>query len=186
MFIKKSSPPFLAILFTVITFCSLSYAADSGDSKLAASSESASAKLAVKQTIQWQPYASGIKAIKEGKKKGFLHFYTDWCHYCKIMNNNTFTDAKIIAYLNENFVTIRVNAEKEKAVAREYGVSPVPDNWFIGDDASALSHQPGYIPPEMLLNMLKFLHTDSFKTMKFSEFLKQQEKAPGPGKPVAQ
>lgn len=185
MFIKKSRIPFLTVLFTAITFYSLSYVADSTAAKPAAD-KSASANAAVNQKIQWQPYASGIKAIKDGKKKGFLHFYTDWCHYCKVMNKETFTDPKIIAYLNKNFVTIRVNADQEKAVAKEYGVAPVPDNWFIGDDASPLSHQPGYIPPEMLLNMLKFLHTDSFKTMKFSEFIKQQEKAADPGKPVSQ
>lgn len=185
MSIKKSTVPFWTILFFVMTFCSLSYAADSAG-VVPKAAKSASSRTSVKQNIQWQPYASGIKAIKDGKKKGFLHFYTDWCHYCKVMNKNTFTDAKIIAYLNENFVSIRVNAEQEKAVARQYGVSPVPDNWFIAEDASALSHQPGYIPPERLLDMLKFLHTNSFKTMKFSEFIKQQEKTADPGKPITQ
>ncbi len=180
MFIKKSTVlPFWSILFFIMIFCSLSHAADSSP----ATAKSAPPHDIAKQTIQWQPYASGIKAIKSGKKKGFLHFYTDWCHYCKIMSKDTFTDPKIIAYLNQNFVPIRVNADQEKAVAQQYGVSPVPDNWFIAEDASALSRQPGYIPPETFLDMLKFLHTNSFKTMKFSEFIKQQKKS-GLGKPA--
>jgi thioredoxin-related protein len=170
--IKKSTLPFLTALLTIITFCSFSHAAD----KAAATPVNA---------IQWQPYESGIKAIKDGKKKGFLHFYTDWCHYCKIMNKETFTDPKIIAYLNDNFVNIRVNADQEKAVAELFRVKPVPDNWFIGDDATPLSHQPGYIPADKLLVMLQFLHTNSFKTMKFSEFVNQQQKkAAGSGKPA--
>ena len=127
--------------------------------------------------IQWQPYDAGIEMIKNQNKKGFLHFYTDWCTYCKVMNNQTFVDSRVIDYLNDNFVSIRVNADQQKEVARKYGVSRFPNTWFISEDTSALSSQPGFIPPDMLLNMLKFLHTDSFKSMKFSEFMKNQDHA---------
>lgn len=125
--------------------------------------------------INWQPYETGIRMVKDQNKKGFLHFYTDWCTYCKEMNKQTFVDSKIIDYLNDNFIAMRINADKERDVARKYGVTRFPITWFIAEDSSALSSQPGFIPPDMLLNMLKFLHTDSFKNMKFSEFIKQQE-----------
>lgn len=172
MSIKKTTISLLAALFTIITICSFSHAAD----------KAAAAPVA---SIQWQAFEPGMQAIKDGKKKGFLHFYTDWCHYCKVMNKETFINPQIIAYLNENFVNIRVNADQEKSVAEMFRVKPVPDNWFIGDDATPLSHQPGYIPADKLLVMLQFLHTDSFKTMKFSEFAQQQEKAESSGKPTA-
>lgn len=136
--------------------------------------------------IQWQSYDNGIEMIKNQNKKGFLHFYTDWCTYCKIMNKETFVDSKVIDYLNENFVPIRVNAEKEREVAKKYGVSRFPNTWFIAEDSTTLSSQPGFIPPEMLLNMLKFLNTDSFKEMKFSEFIEKQEKAAEQKKTVTQ
>ena len=175
MSIQKSTLSFMAALFFAITFYSVSHAADQAG---AATDKSApSTVAAANQPIHWQTYASGMKAIKDGKKKGFLHFYTDWCHFCKKMSQETFTDPKIIAYLNENFVNIRLNADQERDVAQQYVVSPVPDNWFIGDDGNPLSHFPGYIPPERLLAMLQFLHTDSYKTMKFSDFIQQQEKA---------
>ncbi len=142
--------------------------------------------LAEKNEIQWQPYENGMKMIKDQNKKGFLHFYTDWCTYCKIMNKQTFVDAKVIDYLNDNFVSIRVNAEKQKDVAKKYGVNRFPNTWFIGEDSKSLSSQPGFIPPEMMLNMLKFLNTDSFKNMKFSEFIEEQEKAQEQKKTVTQ
>jgi len=128
-----------------------------------------------KDAIQWQPYDAGIKMIKDQQKKGFLHFYTNWCTYCKIMNKQTFTDEKIIAYLNDNFISIRVNAEQERAVAKEYGVSRFPSTWFISEDSTRLTSQPGFIPADMLIEMLEFLNTDSFKNMKFSEFIKLKE-----------
>jgi len=132
--------------------------------------------LAEKKEIHWQSYENGMKMIKDQNKKGFLHFYTDWCTYCKIMNKQTFADAKVIDYINDNFIPIRVNAEKQKDIAKQYGVTRFPNNWFIGEDSKALSSQPGYIPPDMFLNMLQFLNTDSFKKMKFSEFMENQKK----------
>ncbi len=102
------------------------------------------------------------------------------------MNSQTFADAKIIDYLNKNFVAIRVNAEKEKEVAKKYGVNRFPNNWFIAEDNSTLSSQPGFIPPDMFLDMLKFLNTDSFKNMKFSEFIQKQEKTKDKEKAVTQ
>lgn len=142
--------------------------------------------MAEKKEIQWQPYETGMKMIKDQNKKGFLHFYTDWCTYCKIMNKQTFVDSKIIDYLNDNFVSIRVNAEKQKDVAKEYGVNRFPNTWFIGEDSKSLSSQPGFIPPDMLLNMLKFINTDSFKNMKFSAFIENQKKAQEQEKTVTQ
>lgn len=142
--------------------------------------------MAENKAIQWQPYDTGIKMIKEQNKKGFLHFYTDWCTYCKIMNKQTFVDPKIIDYLNNNFISIRVNADKQKDVAKKYGVSRFPSTWFISEDSTSLSNQPGFIKPDMLLDMLKFLNTDSFKEMKFSEFVTNQKNSQKQEKAITQ
>lgn len=128
------------------------------------------------KSISWQTYETGMKMIENEKKKGFLHFYTDWCTFCKIMNKQTFTDAKIINYLNDNFISIRVNAEKQKNIAYKYGANRFPLTWFLSEDSSSLSNQPGFIPPDKLLEILKFLHTDSFKSMKFSEYIQKTDK----------
>jgi len=147
---------------------------------------SASICFAEKEEIQWQSYDTGMKMIKDQNKKGFLHFYSDWCKYCKIMNNQTFADSKIIKYLNKNFISIRVNTEKQKNIARKYRVRGLPNTWFLAEDTSSLSSQPGFIPPERLLDMLKFLNTDSFKNMKFSAFIENQKKVQKQGKTVSQ
>jgi thioredoxin-related protein len=141
------------------------------------------------KSIDWQPYEAGIQKIKDQNKKGFLHFYTDWCAYCKIMNRQTFSDAKIIAYLNENFVPIRINAEKQRGVARKYGVNRFPDTWFLSEDSSNLSSQPGFISADMLLAILTFLNTDSYNKMRFSEWVEKeykQKKETEPEKAVSQ
>jgi thioredoxin-related protein len=185
MYIKKSTLILLTICFSLMLTFSFSASGNPSKDTSAVSisekdapakdapSKVASAKAS--KEINWQSYEAGIKKIKDQKKKGFLHFYTDWCTYCKIMNVKTFSDAKIIAYLNDNFIPIRVNAERQKNVAHKYGVNRFPNTWFLAEDSSNLSSQPGFIPAEKLLAILKFLNTDSFKRMEFSDYMKLQE-----------
>lgn len=125
--------------------------------------------------IAWTGYQEGMERMKTESKKGFLHFYTTWCTYCKIMNKNTFTDAKVIQYLNENFIPVFINAEVDTAVARTYGANKFPFTVFLDEGGAAIGNRPGYIQPDMLLDMLTYLHTDDYKTITFSAFLEKKK-----------
>mgnify|MGYP002395166942 CR=1 FL=1 len=129
------------------------------------------AAMAANQEINWYSYKAGMEKISKENKKGYIHFYTDWCTYCKIMNQKTFTDDSVIAFLNQNFVPIRVNAEEQRDVAKKYGVSKFPNNWFIGEDKSEIGKRPGFIPAEIMLKMLQYVSSDSFKNMSFQDYM---------------
>lgn len=121
--------------------------------------------------IDWMAYEEGVARGKENQKKVFLNFYADWCKYCKVMDQKTFTDESVVAYLNENFIPIRVNSDKQKKVARDYNVQALPVSWFIAEDGENIGSQPGYVPPDMMLPLLKYIHTDSYKEMDFQKFM---------------
>lgn len=129
--------------------------------------------LALNSEINWHSYQSGMEKIADENKKGFIHFYTDWCTYCKLMNQKTFSDDAVIAFLNENFVSIRVDAEEQRDVAKKYGVSKFPNSGFIDADQSEIGQRPGFIPPDILLKMLEYIDSESFKTMSFKDFMDQ-------------
>lgn len=125
--------------------------------------------------IQWYSYESGMEQIKKSDKKGYLHFYTDWCSYCKMMQQETFSDADVVAYLNANFIPIRVNAEEEPKVARQYGANQFPFNWFVDKETEGIVSQPGFIPPETMVHVLRYIGSDDYKKMRFDEYREQQE-----------
>ena len=132
--------------------------------------------LTAEDGIHWYTYSEGIKKMKEENKKGYLHFYTDWCTYCKLMNAQTFSNAKVVKYLNKHFIAIRVNAEdkKSKSIVKKFGVDRFPLNFFLKKDASVIGGRPGFIPPDLFVSMLKFIDTDSYKTKTFDAYSKQQ------------
>jgi thioredoxin-related protein len=73
------------------------------------------------------------------------------------MESKTFKDPAVIAYINENFIPIKVNADREKEAADLFRVRALPDNWFIAEDGKPIGHQPGYITPVQLKGILKML-----------------------------
>jgi thioredoxin-related protein len=146
----------------------------------------ATAAFAEQSTIKWQSYQEGVEKIKKENKKGFLHFYTDWCTYCKLMNANTFTDKKVIDFLNENFVPILINAEKQQDVAQTYNANKFPFSVFIAEDISTIGSRPGYVPPDVMMDMLLYVQTNTYKTMTFNDFIEKKQvkkTAPPPEEP---
>jgi thiol:disulfide interchange protein len=113
--------------------------------------------VAVSQEIQWHSFDAGMARGKFEKKKVFIHFYADWCAVCKVMENSTFKDPVVIASLNENFIPIKVDADREVQTASLFRVKGLPDNWFIAEDGEIIGHRPGYIPPDQLKNILTLI-----------------------------
>lgn len=126
------------------------------------------------ETIKWDSYENGVSKAKLQKKKIFLHFYADWCKYCKIMDQKTFVSGPVVDYLNKNFIAIRVNSDKEKKLASQYKVRGVPANWFISEDNEVIGNRPGYITPEDMIVFLKFINTENYKTMSLEKFKDKQ------------
>ncbi len=105
--------------------------------------------------IEWHSYDDGIARSKFEKKKVFIHFTADWCYYCGVMEKETFQDPAVISALNENFISIRVDYDKETNTSSLYGVKGLPDTIFIAENGSIIGRRPGYIPPKIMTYILE-------------------------------
>ena len=106
-------------------------------------------------SIKWYSYEEAKVLAKIEKKKVFLHFYANWCVFCRKMGKETFRDATVISNLNDKYIAIRVDFDKEPATAEKYGVKGLPANWFLTAMGQPIVSIPGYIAPEALLSLLK-------------------------------
>jgi len=130
-----------------------------------------SAGWAADSKINWLKYEEGLARAKNENKKVFLNFHAGWCRYCIKMEKETFTHKEIIAYLNENFIPIMVDSDKEKKIAGAYNVRALPTSWFLEPDKSKISTLPGYVDAKQLLSILKYIHTGSYQKMTFKDFI---------------
>ncbi len=82
---------------------------------------------AKKVKINWQSTDSVTMHWKENKKPILVDIYTDWCHYCKVMDNTIYTNDSIAAYINQHFYSAKLNAESKAAfywMGKEYNYIP--------------------------------------------------------------
>jgi thioredoxin-related protein len=122
--------------------------------------------------IDWQPYIKGLDIAKAEDKPVFLYFHADWCTYCTKLKKTTFADKNVLNYLNDNFISITIDTDREKKLANQWEIKGLPTLWFLKADNSKISSIPGYIGPDYFLNVLRYVRTKSYDKMTFQDFVK--------------
>ncbi len=123
--------------------------------------------------IEWKDYTPGMALARKENKSIFLYFHAPWCSYCTKLKKTTFKDEQVLAYLEENFISIQVNTDENKPLADKWRVKGLPTLWFLESTGDKINSMPGYIEAGRLLQILKYIHTQSYTTMEFHEFVKQ-------------
>ena len=62
-------------------------------------------------SIEWTTIENVEDSLSRKRKKTILYFYTDWCVYCKKMEQSAFRDLQVIEKLKMDYYTIKLNAE---------------------------------------------------------------------------
>jgi len=78
---------------------------------------------------------------------------------------------KVYEYLNENFISVRIDFDREKNIVHQYGVQGIPDIWFLDSTGKKLTRSTGYVSEDVLIPMLTYISENAFQKMGFKEFL---------------
>lgn len=122
-------------------------------------------------TIDWYGYEKGFSTGKAKGKKILIYFRSSQCTYCKKMEEETFSDADVAGYMSKHFTPVKVDLNNDRKVAVEYRISAVPNIIFMSEEGEPISGLPGYVPADDMMHILKYLHTDSYETMSFEDFI---------------
>jgi thioredoxin-related protein len=149
-----------------------------------------------KPDVKWYTIEEVQELVKTAPRKIYIDMYTDWCGWCKVMDQKTFTDEKIASQLNSSFYAVKFDAEgrdnvnfknqtfkfiaqgtrgyHELAAALMQGKLSYPTSVFLDENLNLISPLPGYYPPEKLNPILEFIGDDHYKTTNYEQFLSKK------------
>jgi thioredoxin-related protein len=126
--------------------------------------------------IKWMKFEEAIAANVTNPKMLIVDVYTDWCGWCKKMDKETFTDPKVISYINENFHAVKLNAENTKRsfefMGKKYNeaqmaaamrVNSYPNFVVIEPQLQNIAQLPGYRQPAEFIEGVSDLIEKAFK-----------------------
>ncbi|MEI6727444.1 MAG: DUF255 domain-containing protein, partial [Actinomycetes bacterium] len=104
--------------------------------------------------IEWRPW--GEPAFAEARRLGrpiLLSLSAVWCHWCHVMDETSYSDARVIARINEAFVPIRADNDRNPDVNRRYNMGGWPTTAFLAANGDIITGAT-YLPPGQLLQTL--------------------------------
>ena len=139
------------------------------------------------QDINWISWEEAVELSKTDAKpkKIFVDVYTDWCGWCKKMDQNTFQNPEVSKYMQDNFYMVKMDAEgkdpivyqgktfkyvpsgrrgyHELAAALLQGKMSYPTVVFLDESLNMLSPVPGYQQVEPFMQIAKYFGDNIYK-----------------------
>jgi thioredoxin-related protein len=125
------------------------------------------------RSINWVGYNEALATGRDFDKPVFLHFTAPWCQWCKKMRKETYTDAKVIRFIEENFAAVMINTETLPSLARKYSVASLPTLWFVDSKGKALTSIKGFVGPEKLLRVLEYVATKAYEEVDYQTWVRK-------------
>ena len=143
-------------------------------------------------TITWMTWDEAMKAMEKQPKKVFVDMYTDWCGWCKRMDETTFADAQVAQAMSRDFYCVKFNAEgrenidynghtfkfvasgsrgvHELACALLDGKLGYPSYVYLNEKMERITVSPGYKPVDAFMKEISYIAGEHYKTTAYEEF----------------
>ncbi|MEK7314753.1 MAG: DUF255 domain-containing protein [Candidatus Eisenbacteria bacterium] len=110
---------------------------------------------ATPRPIEWREWSrDAFDEAKARHKLVLLDITATWCHWCRVMAEESYTDSAVIAEINANFIPIRVDYDLRPDIGDRYLTNGWPTTGILSANGHLLLAKT-YLPPGPLRDFMK-------------------------------
>lgn len=113
------------------------------------------------EAIHWQAWSPQVFAEAKAEHRFvLLDLEAVWCHWCHVMDAETYADPKVIALMNKSYLAVKVDQDSDPALADRYGDWGWPATIVFAADGSEIVKHQGFMPPSNMASLLQAIIDD--------------------------
>ena len=131
------------------------------------------------EEIKWTNFNDVTDSVKTNPKPVLIFVTADWCKYCKMQTNSTFSDSTLVKELNENYYCIKLNEQEKNDItfmnrtykyvttangtgyhqlahllSKQNGESTFPSTLFLNSNLNFIGKLNGFVDTKTLKNVI--------------------------------
>jgi uncharacterized protein YyaL (SSP411 family) len=145
--------PALVCLFPLVWGCAT---AQGGPAAAPLTSADSFPSGAPKEPLVWADLTPATLARAKAERRFIvLDGSAEWCHFCHVMEAETYHDPQVAEILAKSFIAVKVDVDARPDIEERYGAWGWPATVIFSPDAEELGKYRGYIPPKDFANILR-------------------------------
>src|SRR5262244_3703790 len=111
--------------------------------------------------LAWQPWSDAVFAqAKREKRFVLLDLEAVWCHWCHVMDENTYSHPAVIKMLREHYIVVKADQDARPDLSNRYEDYGWPATVVFNGDGQEIVKRRGYLTPDEMASMLQAIIDD--------------------------
>jgi uncharacterized protein len=113
------------------------------------------------ESIHWNAWSPALfEQARQQHRFVLLDLEAVWCHWCHVMDENTYANPAVIALIHSNYIAVRVDQDARPDLSNRYEDYGWPATVVFNGAGGEIVKRQGYIPPAEMMAMLQAIIAD--------------------------
>lgn len=106
-------------------------------------------------SIAWRDWnEQAFYDARADDKPVLLTMGATWCHWCHVMDEQAYSDRRVIDLVNSRFIPVRVDVDQRPDISLRYNQGTYPSVVFLSGDGQFIAGRP-YTPADEMVSVLQ-------------------------------